>query len=59
MGHLRARENACVIWIDAHNATNNPYTTLSGNMHGMSLSPILKGIIFLAHLYICHMFSIG
>ncbi len=30
-----------VIWIDAHADFHSPYTTLSGNIHGMSLAAIL------------------
>jgi len=44
LGHLRARENACVIWVDAHNDINNYKTSPSGNLHGMCLSPVLKGL---------------
>jgi len=42
LGHLRARENACVIWIDAHNDINNHKSTTTGNIHGMALAPVLK-----------------
>jgi len=44
IGHLRARENACVIWIDAHNDINNYKTSPSGNLHGMCLAPVLQGL---------------
>lgn len=30
-----------VIWIDAHSDLHSPYTTPSGNMHGMALSAVL------------------
>lgn len=30
-----------IVWIDAHADFHSPYTTISGNMHGMSLAAIL------------------
>ena len=31
-----------VIWVDAHLDLHSPYTTPSGNMHGMALNPLLN-----------------
>lgn len=44
MGHQRARGNICVLWIDAHNDINTYKTTDSGNLHGMCLSFLIKGL---------------
>ncbi|KAG2362478.1 hypothetical protein BDR07DRAFT_1376442 [Suillus spraguei] len=41
-GTLRAYDQACVIWIDAHADINTIYSTDSGNIHGMPLSFLLK-----------------
>ena len=42
-GLCKAREgkNVGVIWIDAHMDLHSPYTTPSGNVHGMSMNAIL------------------
>lgn len=44
MGHQRARGNICVLWIDAHNDINTYKTSTSGNIHGMCLSYLIKGL---------------
>ena len=31
-----------VIWVDAHADLHSPWTTLSGNMHGMPLAAVLN-----------------
>ncbi|KAG1803858.1 Ureohydrolase [Suillus plorans] len=41
-GTLRAYDQACVIWIDAHADINTIYSTDTGNIHGMPLSFLLK-----------------
>ncbi|KAG2077863.1 Ureohydrolase [Suillus decipiens] len=41
-GTLRAYDQACVIWIDAHADINTIHSTDSGNIHGMPLSFLLK-----------------
>ncbi len=38
LGAQRALKNIGVIWMDAHGDFNNETTTLSGNVHGMSLA---------------------
>ncbi len=38
LGSQRALKNIGVIWMDAHGDFNNETTTLSGNVHGMSLA---------------------
>ncbi len=35
------RENVGVLWIDAHADSNTPKTSLSGNVHGMSVAALL------------------
>ena len=42
-GHVRSRPDLCLIWVDAHNDLNCPFTTPSGNIHGMALSFLVKG----------------
>jgi len=44
-GHQKARGNITVLWIDAHNDVNTYKTTGTGNLHGMCLSFLLKGLI--------------
>nr|XP_014341330.1 PREDICTED: arginase-2, mitochondrial isoform X2 [Latimeria chalumnae] len=41
-GHARQRPNLCVIWVDAHTDVNTPLTSPSGNIHGQSVSFLLK-----------------
>ncbi|KAG2111883.1 arginase [Suillus cothurnatus] len=41
-GTLRAYNQACVIWIDAHADINKIHSTDSGKIHGMPLSFLLK-----------------
>lgn len=43
IGHHRVNRDLCVVWVDAHNDLNTWRSTLSGNLHGMPLSFILKG----------------
>ena len=43
-GVLKERPNTGVIWVDAHADINTPYNSLSGNMHGMPLGMLIKGI---------------
>lgn len=43
-GHQKARGNICVLWIDAHNDINTFQTSPSGNLHGMCLSFLVKGL---------------
>jgi len=45
LGHHRVRPDMCVIWVDAHNDLNTFETTYSGNLHGMCLSFVLKGLV--------------
>lgn len=33
-GVMRARPDACVVWVDAHGDCNHPETSPSGNYHG-------------------------
>ena len=43
-GHLQAKPNAAVIWIDAHADINPPLSSPSGNIHGMPLSFLVKEV---------------
>lgn len=43
-GHATVRKNSCLLWIDAHMDINTPSTSLSGNIHGMPLSFLIKGV---------------
>lgn len=40
-GLASRRQRLGVLWIDAHSDLNTPYTTPSGNLHGMSLAACL------------------
>ncbi|KAG0694338.1 Ureohydrolase [Suillus ampliporus] len=42
LGTLRAYDQVCVIWIDAHADINTIHSTDSGNIHGMPLSFLLN-----------------
>lgn len=44
-GVLAARPDTGVIWIDAHADLNTPFSSLSGNMHGMPLGMLVEGIM--------------
>jgi arginase len=44
-GHASIHSNLCVIWIDAHTDLNTMESSLSGNMHGMPLSFLIKEMI--------------
>lgn len=43
-GHASVRKNMCLLWIDAHMDINTPLTTRTGNLHGMPLSMLIKGV---------------
>lgn len=43
-GLLRARPNTGVLWIDAHADLNVPAISGSGNMHGMPVGIMMKGV---------------
>lgn len=43
-GHASARKNSCLLWIDAHMDINSPSTSPTGNLHGMPLSFLIKGM---------------
>lgn len=39
---LQARPDTGVIWVDAHADINTPKTSLTGNLHGMCVSFLMK-----------------
>jgi arginase len=41
-GVMQARPDVGIVWVDAHADINNVDTTLSGNVHGMSVSFLMK-----------------
>uniref|UniRef100_A0A2C9M9J1 Arginase n=3 Tax=Biomphalaria glabrata TaxID=6526 RepID=A0A2C9M9J1_BIOGL len=41
-GHAQVEPNLVVVWVDAHADVNTPLTSVSGNIHGMPLSFLLK-----------------
>jgi arginase len=41
-GIIKARPDTGIIWVDAHADINTPYTSGSGNIHGMVLSFLMK-----------------
>lgn len=41
-GHARVNRDLCVVWVDAHADTNTLDTTLTGHMHGMPVSFVIK-----------------
>mmetsp|Transcript_21123 Transcript_21123/g.31263 ORF Transcript_21123/g.31263 Transcript_21123/m.31263 type:complete len:319 (+) Transcript_21123:773-1729(+) len=43
-GLLKARPNTGVIWVDAHADLNTPDLSESGNMHGMPVGLLMKGM---------------
>lgn len=43
-GALRARPDTAVLWVDAHADLNTPWTSPSGNIHGMSISFLLEAV---------------
>jgi arginase len=43
-GVLKEGPNTGVLWIDAHADLNTPFNSDSGNMHGMPLGMLVKGI---------------
>ena len=43
-GALRARPDTAVLWVDAHADLNTPWTSPSGNIHGMSISFLLDAV---------------
>ena len=44
-GLLKARPNTGVIWVDAHADLNIPELSDSGNMHGMPVGLLMKGMV--------------
>ncbi|KAL0583608.1 hypothetical protein ABG067_006527 [Albugo candida] len=44
-GMLRTHPDAGIIWVDAHADINTPETSSSGNMHGMPLAFLMKGMV--------------
>jgi len=47
-GHQKARGNICLLWVDAHNDLNTFQTSPTGNLHGMCLSFLIKGLPYAA-----------
>ena len=43
-GHMRAKPNTAVIWVDAHADLNPPPASPSGNIHGMPLAFLIKEV---------------
>ncbi|KAL9952043.1 hypothetical protein ACROYT_G039243 [Oculina patagonica] len=43
-GHASVAKDLGLLWIDAHTDINTPTTTTTGNLHGMPLSMLIKGI---------------
>jgi arginase len=43
-GIMRARPETGVIWVDAHADLNTPDTSESGNMHGMPVGMMMRGV---------------
>lgn len=37
-GHLKAKQDVCILWVDAHTDLNTNNTSGSGNVHGMSMA---------------------
>jgi arginase len=51
VGGVTHHERSGVIWIDAHGDFNTPQTTLTGNIHGMSVAALLgQGFPELVHV---------
>jgi len=44
IGHIRARPNLCVLYIDAMNDNNSHRTSPTGHLNDMCLTPVLKGL---------------
>jgi arginase len=44
-GILKAQPNTGVLWIDAHADINTPFTTESGNMHGMPIGFLMADVM--------------
>ena len=44
-GHATAHPDVCVIWIDAHPDINTVKSSMSGNMHGMPFSFLIREMI--------------
>jgi len=44
IGHMRARPNLCVLYIDAMNDNNSHRTSPTGHLNDMCLTPVLKGL---------------
>lgn len=45
-GILKSRPDTGIIWVDAHADLNTPDASESGNMHGMPIGMLMKGIGF-------------
>jgi arginase len=43
-GHMQAKPDIAVIWVDAHADLNPPSASPSGNIHGMPLSFLIKEV---------------
>ncbi|KAJ7379941.1 Amino-acid acetyltransferase, mitochondrial [Desmophyllum pertusum] len=43
-GHASVAKDLGLLWIDAHMDINTPATTTTGNIHGMPMSMLIKGI---------------
>ena len=41
-GHAQSCPDLVVMWVDAHADLNTPLSSTSGNIHGMSLSFVIK-----------------
>lgn len=37
-GHLKAKNDVCLLWVDTHPDLNTNRTSYSGNIHGMSMA---------------------
>jgi len=44
---LKCRPNIGVIWVDAHADLNTPFSSPSGNMHGMPIGLLMDGVVSL------------
>ena len=42
--HLQHDPDACLLWVDAHADLNMPFTTPSGNMHGMPVAMHIRDL---------------
>ncbi|MBN3297062.1 ARGI protein, partial [Amia calva] len=44
LGHAAANQDLCVVWVDAHADINTPLTSPTGNIHGQSVSYLLRDL---------------